>query len=133
MQDLYPNSRAFRALQPLRLPSGWLIQWNTLYTDDEIESGEIGGSSVFRISHDQRRFVIDVAFRPEFDPSGRYVLEVVYQPWPRDARGRRLSGPISWAGEQEIVHTFETREYAALVCEVEHWIARCSVWEREGH
>lgn len=93
----------------------------------------IGGSTLYNATNESRRFNIDVAFHPEFDPEGHFELTVVYCPWPRLEQGRRIKDqPLSFL-EGEVVHSFETRSYSRLVDELEHWIARCSVWEIEGN
>lgn len=97
-------------------------------------SGELGGSSLFYATNAGRRFNIDVEFRPEFDPGGAFHMTILYAPWPRTERGRRRQGePLVFGLEAEEVHAFETRSYEALVVELEHWIARCTIWTREGH
>ncbi|KQY84590.1 hypothetical protein [Brevundimonas sp. Root1423] len=131
--ELYPNSPAFRDMQPLRIPAGWLIGWNQLDVGMASDLSGVGGSSVFHATNEGRRFNIDVEFRPEFDPEGSFHLTVLYQPWPRTGRGhRRQDVPFAFGIDAETVHTFETRSYAALIAELEHWIARCSIWQREG-
>lgn len=132
-EESYPNSPHFCGLQPLRIPSGWTIEWNELDATARIEQGHFGGSSTFRARNEGRRFVIDVAFRPEHDPNGSFFLQVEYQPWLRTEKGRRRDIPIDWGIGAETVHAFETRSYAELVEQLEHWIARCTVWAREGN
>ncbi|HYE46193.1 MAG TPA: hypothetical protein VEA44_10520 [Caulobacter sp.] len=130
--DRYPDSPAYRGLQPLRIPSGWTIGWNTLDVAMEQDLSGIGGSSQFNATNEGRRFNIDVEFLPEFDPQGAFHITVTYQPWPRSGKGRRLkSVPFAFDINAEVVHTFETRSYPELVRELEHWIARCSVWAKE--
>lgn len=132
--ELYPRSPAFLELQPLRIPVGWKVGWNDLNVGMAADLGGIGGSTVFHARHEGRRFDIDIGFRPEFDPDGAFHLEVRYQPWPRTERGRRRQdAPLAFGPDAETVHEFETRSYPALVAELEHWIARCTVWQREGH
>lgn len=133
MQDHYPDSPAYRELQPLRIPAGWLIGWMTLRPGMDADRSGIGGSSIFNATNAGRRFNIDVEFRPEFDPEGAYHLTVLYQPWARSERGRRLKEEaFALNADAEIVHQFETRSYPALIAELERWIARCTVWQREG-
>ncbi|CAN5455888.1 hypothetical protein BH10PSE14_BH10PSE14_30820 [soil metagenome] len=121
-------------LQPLRIPAGWAIGWNTLYATSRTERGEFGGSSLFNATNAGRRFCIDVAFRPEFDPDGRFHLTVEYQPWPRTARGgRRTDMNLRFDGDAETVHAFDTASFPELVDQLEAWIARCSAWAREGN
>ena len=132
--DTYPNSRAYRELQPLRLPAGWAVGWNELFVGMDADLGEVGGSSVFNATNEGRRFNIDIEFRPEFDPEGAFHMTVRYQPWPRTERGgRRHDVPFAFGIEARTVHTFETRSYPELVAELERWIARCTLWTPEGH
>ncbi|HEX8662047.1 MAG TPA: hypothetical protein VF686_09270 [Brevundimonas sp.] len=132
--ELFPHSPAFRDMQPLRIPAGWRIVWNQLDIGMATDVTGVGGSSVFHATNESRRFNIDVEFRPEFDPDGSFHLTIVYQPWPRTERGRRRQDvAFAFDGDGQTVHTFETRAYPDLVAELEHWIARCTVWEREGH
>jgi hypothetical protein len=133
-EDAYPNSPAYLGLRPLRIPSGWTINWNELNIDHKVESGDFGGSSTFCATNEGRRFIIDVEFRPECDPNGRFILNVIYVPWPRTENGaRRKHVPFARGIDDEIVHVFETRSVEELVEHLEHWIARCTVWTREGH
>jgi len=133
MQDFYPLSPAYRNLQPLRIPSGWRIAWNGLHTDLRADKGEFGGSTLFHAVNEGMRFSLDVAFAPEFDPAGRFHLVVLYQPWPRTERGRRRRDvPFRFDAAAQEVHSFVTASYADLVAEIETWIARCTVWVREG-
>jgi hypothetical protein len=134
MHDHYPRSPAYLGLQPLRLPAGWTIGWNTLYASSRAEKGDFGGSSLFNATHSARRFNIDVAFAPEFDPAGEFRLAVMYQPWPRTPRGRRARDvPFRFDADAETVHSFATQSWPELIAELEEWIARCSVWAREGN
>ena len=132
-EDLFPQSRAYLDLQPLRIPAGWMIAWNELHVGLAEDVGGVGGSSLFNTVNAGRRFGIDIAFMPEFDPDGAFHLTVTYQPWPRTDRGRRRKDvPFAFDAEAEVVHAWETRSYPALIEELEHWIARCTIWVRES-
>jgi hypothetical protein len=134
MHDQFHRSPAFLGLQPLRIPAGWAIGWNTLYATSSAAKGDFGGSSIFNATNAGRRFNIDVTFEPEFDPEGEFRLVVLYQPWPRTEGGRRKGdAPFKLDAEAETVHDFATRSWPELVAELEKWIARCSVWAREGN
>lgn len=129
----FENSIAYRGLPALRIPAGWTIEWNTLSTLDRVEDGFFGGS-VFRARNEGRRFAIDVEFQPEHDANGSFILEVLYQPWPRTEQGRRRKhAPFAFDEHQEVVHREETRSIDELVTHLETWIARCTIWQREGH
>ncbi|MBC7769151.1 MAG: hypothetical protein H7124_10225 [Phycisphaerales bacterium] len=132
--DQFTNSPFMRGLPPLRIPAGWQICWNTLDIDSKPEDGDLGGSSLFFAINEGRRFLIDAMFRPEFDPNGSFLLEVRYRPWPRTEKGRRRKDvPFNTGVDDEVVHTFETRSMTELVEQLQHWIARCTVWTIEGH
>ena len=123
------------SLQPLRVPAGWFINWNTLEQVDPADAEEraFGGSSLFMATHEQMRYRIDVEWRPEFDPEGSYHLTVEYARWERTERGRRRTDlPLSFA-EAEVVHRFETRSREALVDELDRWLWRGATQMREGH
>lgn len=133
MQDSFHKAPGYLGLQPLRIPGGWNIGWNTLYATSCADKGEFGGSSLFYATHAGRRFSIDVEFRPEFDPEGKFHLTVAYKPWPRTEKGRRRKDvPLAFDGDTEVVHRFETAEFERLAEALEEWIARCSVWVKEG-
>lgn len=130
----FEKSRAYLEMLPLRIPAGWRIGWNMLCAIDRAEPGQFGGSTIFHAVNEGRRFAIDASFAPEHDPEGSFRLSVIYQPWPRTEQGRRRKDvPFAFDGGQEDVHTFETRSYAELVQELETWMARCTVWTREGN
>ncbi|HEX4739048.1 MAG TPA: hypothetical protein VH331_15960 [Allosphingosinicella sp.] len=134
MHEFYPTSPAYMNLQPLRVPSGWRITWNRLDTSSRAENGDFGGTAIFHAVNEGSRFAVDVTFNPEFDPGGSFVLTILYQPWPRTERGRRKKDePFEFGRDAEEVHRFVTQSYADLVSELEQWIARCTVWVREGH
>lgn len=121
--------------QPLRVPVGWRVDWNTLYeldpTEENVRRGFFGGSSLFLATNSGRRFCIDVEWRPEDDPTGCYRLLVLYAPWPRGESGRRRKDePLAfdWVAP---LHEFTTRTRAELVAELEKWLLRCATWVRE--
>lgn len=132
MSSEFHKSISFLGLQPLRIPAGWKVEWNTLYATSSVERGEFGGSSVFLAMNEGRRFCITVEFRPEFDPNGHFSLLVEYQPWPRTENGRRkVDNPFKFDSSAEIVHSSETKSYSELVEHLEEWIGRCSIWAKE--
>ncbi len=132
MKDNFHTSPAFLGLQPLRIPAGWKVDWNSLYETSRVEDGDFGGSSVFMATHEGRRCLIDVEFRPEHDPSGHFILTVQYQPWARTEKGRRRADVLlSFDDAAEIVHQSTTQSYVELVEQLSEWIARCTVMVRE--
>lgn len=66
-------------LQPLKIPAGWLVDWNLLTDTDPTEdtTHEFTGSSLLLISSPTRLKAIDVSWRPEGDINGAYQLQVI--------------------------------------------------------
>lgn len=66
-------------LQPLKIPSGWTVEWNLLTNTDPTEDTmhEFTGSSLLHISSHTRLKAIDVSWRPEGDINGAYQLQVI--------------------------------------------------------
>jgi hypothetical protein len=123
-------------LQPLHVPAGWRIDWNSLYevdpSEEQINAGYFGGSSLFLASHLHRRFLIDVGWRPEDDPGGCFRMQVVYAPWERTPQGRRKKDNRLDFDWEHPVHEFQTCSRFELVKELEVWLVRCANWIREG-
>jgi hypothetical protein len=116
--------------QPLRIPPGWHIDWNTFFeidpSEESILAGFFGGSSLFAASNKERRLAIDLEWRPEDDIAGEYVLSVYYVPWERTKKGgRRKEEEVNWKNSR-LVHTFCTVNRLELVQEVESVF-----WERD--
>ncbi len=118
--------------QPLRVPPGWRIDWNTLFeldpTEENVCRGFFGGSSLFSSTNEHKRLWLDVEWRPEDDPSGEYCLKVKYSPWLRTDGGRRRKGvPLDFSGAR-VVHEFRTRDRTELVRELEAALVTRSEW-----
>ncbi|MBU2940523.1 hypothetical protein KO494_13325 [Lacinutrix sp. C3R15] len=66
-------------LQPLKIPSGWTVEWNLLTeTDPTLETiHEFTGSSLLLINSSIRLKAIAVSWRPEGDIHGAYQLQVI--------------------------------------------------------
>jgi hypothetical protein len=113
-------------LQPLRVPVGWRIDWNTLFEEDPTEPANahgyyFGGTNLFLATHAARRRAIDVEWRTEDGrPTvGRYRLRVLRMVEPdRPAAPRRPRGEpeVDW---DDAVHDFETASRPELVAELE--------------
>ncbi|MDP3368358.1 MAG: hypothetical protein Q8M32_00745 [Brevundimonas sp.] len=111
-----------------------MIGINSLNDDMDSDAGGICGTILFLAWNNGRRFKIEVICEPELDPNGSFLMTVLYQPWPRTDRGRRRQDlPFEFDKNEQTIHTFETRSYRELLPELERWIARCTVWMREGN
>jgi hypothetical protein len=118
------------ALQPLRVPVGWRIEWNTLYEEDPSEPANAqgyycGGVNLFLANHPARERAIDVDWRADDQPTvGRYRLRVLrlVAVDPAVSRRQRRGGEFE-ADWQAPLHTFETVFRPELVAELEAWLA----------
>jgi hypothetical protein len=119
-------------LQPLRIPAGWRLDANVFYAIDPAEEsvrlGYFGGSSLFMATLEAWRLIVDLEWRPEDDPAGEYQLTVYCSPWPRTPRGRRVKGAPVVIPDARTVHTFHSRDQAALVRELESVFETCDKW-----
>jgi hypothetical protein len=119
-------------LQPLRVPVGWRIDWNTLFEDDPTEPANAAGyycgtANLFLATHERRKQAIDIEWRVITDPlaDGRYVMRVLRmvqaQPDANSRRSRPIDGlEVEWT---DPVHKFETVSRLELVTELEAWLA----------
>jgi hypothetical protein len=88
-------------LQPLRVPNGWQIVWNTLFEEDPTEPANangyyFGGTDLFFATHEASRRSIDIEWRtePGQPTDGHYLLRVfpLTAPTGRTATPPRLKG-----------------------------------------
>ncbi len=120
------------SLQPLRIPGGWRVSWNTLFevdpTPENVAHGYFGGSSLFAATHESLRLQLDLVWQPEDDPEGEYRLIVEYAPWLRTPNGRRRKDvPLDFRNAR-LVHEFSTRDRIELVRELEKSLRGRSEW-----
>jgi len=116
-------------LQPLRIPAGWEVQWNILAelepTPENVAGKRFGGDASFYALHTSRPFFIDVAWRPEDDPEGCFVLLVLHSTGPVSPTGHleREGRSSDW---EHPLHRAEIRTLHELVVELEKWLEWCS-------
>jgi hypothetical protein len=65
--------------QPLRIPSGWTVDWNTFYEEDPCEDNFIvfDGSSLFAATHRGAKVSIDMEFHPKNLEEGNTTLHIL--------------------------------------------------------
>ncbi len=114
MNELKPD-HYLQQLQPLRIPAGWTIGWNTFQAIEIPPDGFSGSSLLYLLRHD-RRLVIDVEWRPEFDPNGHYHYYVERQPLHTE--------PISNDNDSELIDSAQSRSRDVVVTWLNTWLAR---------
>lgn len=96
-------------LQPLRLQTGWTVQWNNFSEynmalhgpEDAFELHE----DLLQLFHEKSGLTIDLGWYPGYDPEGHYLLLLV--------REHRWDRPL------EMV---ETKSKAEVVSSIEKWV-----------
>ena len=120
-------------LQPLRIPPGWRVEWNTWFeidpTVDNLRAGYFGGSSLFMATHEARRLYLDLEWRPEDELAGEFALTVHYTPWLRTERGRRRKNLPIDPNTARLVYEFRTRDRLIAVREVEAALVGRAEWQ----
>ena len=118
------------ALQPLRVPVGWRIAWNTLYEEDPTAPANArgyycGGANLFLANHPARGRAVDVEWRADDDrpTAGRYRLRVLRLVAVDPATARKRRGGEFEADWQAPLHSFETVSRPELVVELEACLA----------
>lgn len=66
-------------LQPLRIISGWEVEWNQFYEIDPLEKTMVyfDSSSLLHLNNKHARRAINLDWRPENDEKGHYYLRVI--------------------------------------------------------
>ncbi len=98
--------------QPIQMPAGWIIGWNTFWDMEVPADGFSGSSLLYCLRHD-RRLIIDVEWRPEFDPAGHYHF-YAERHFPTRADGLPT----------EVVDSGESRSRTEVAAWVGRWLAR---------
>lgn len=111
MHELKP-AHYLQQLQPIRIPAGWTVGWNTFRAVEIPPDGFSGSSLLYLLRHD-RRLVVDVEWRPEFDPNGHYHYYVQRQPLRTDE-----------TFDDEILDSAESRSRDDVVSWVNTWLIR---------
>ena len=92
-------------LHALRVPAGWLIEYNQFYdmpVDHPLAWSVVCKDSLLMFRHVRRDVLLDLSWAPAEDPDGGYLLRVL----AGDHCGREL-------------HRFESRDRAAVIGKIE--------------
>ncbi|AIQ53398.1 hypothetical protein [Paenibacillus sp. FSL R7-0331] len=105
-------------LVPLRIPAGWKISFNQftesnpeLFIDDEYIYRWEFNEDIFQFENSYRKRILDLSWRPEFNPNGEYILVLL------DADFPDWSQPLS---------EFRTKEIKKIIEKTEQWLAEVS-------
>jgi hypothetical protein len=105
-------------LQPLRIPTGWVIEWNLfLEVDPTFEVGDVGsigfGEDLLQISGKVSPILLDLGWYPSGDPKGEYRLVAIRR---HDDEEEMRS---SW---ERPFRVLESRSRIEIVQAIEEWL-----------
>lgn len=105
-------------LQPLRIPTGWAIEWNTfLEVDPTFEMGDMGsigfGEDLLHAVNKHTAVLLDLGWYPAGDPEGEYRLVAVRT----HADGDEMRA--SWGRPLRVL---SSRSRAEIAQSVEDWL-----------
>lgn len=106
--------------QPLRVPAGWQIDWNTFFEEDpttpENSSGYyFGGADLFLATSARRRLAVDLEWRTSVQnpAAGHYLLRIL----------RMAESPEGLQADwHNVIHQFESNSRADVVRVLEEWL-----------
>jgi hypothetical protein len=103
-------------LAPLRIPTGWLVEWNVL--EEPIGTADLPPLDILRedlllVSNRHRRVAIDLSWTPEFRAEGSFKLTAA-----------RLEEETEAAAEAwwEPLRREESRSYSEIIAILEDWL-----------
>ena len=105
-------------LQPLRIPTGWEIEWNLFLEVDPIfevgEPGSIGfGEDLLHISNTKNAVLLDLGWYPSDDPEGEYHLVALRKHTNEDEMRSSWDRPL---------RALTSRSRSEIVQSVEDWL-----------
>ncbi len=106
-------------LQPLKIPSGWSVEWNLLTETDPTKANihEFTGSSLLLLNSSSRLKAIDVSWRPEGDISGAFQLQVICLRPTFNAKTNTMEYDGLWETPEL---EFQTKDRLELVAKINH-------------
>jgi hypothetical protein len=112
------------SLQPLRIPPGWQVEWNTFWELDPSPEtiAHFTGSSLLLLTNPRARYAIDLEWRPEEDVNGIYRLRLLTAAWILTPTGRRdKRAPLRFDWDRPLC-SVETRSRGEVVERIEAWM-----------
>jgi hypothetical protein len=106
-------------LQPLRIPTGWEVEWNTFLEVEPIfEAGDDKsqgfGEDLLQVSNERNAVLLDLGWYPHCDPQGKYRL-VAIRKFPDKEEMRS-----SWDRPLRMLESSSKEE---IVREIEDWLS----------
>lgn len=109
-------------LQPLRITSGWEVEWNQFYEVDPSKETMhyLDSSSLLHLNNEHARRAINLEWRPENDVNGHFILCVINLIKEIDKKG-----VITYTGDWEnLHHEFISKNRLDIVKEIERLLVQ---------
>ncbi|MHA8111808.1 hypothetical protein ACX122_01555 [Kosakonia cowanii] len=101
MNDTWTN------LQPLRIASGWCIDFNNFYAfEPNAENMRWFYGSILISGHNQKGLCFDSRYEPEGDPDGAFVLDFIQL--PQDGKAEIFLGTTKTRSKSDFITQIET-------------------------
>lgn len=107
-------------LQPLRITSGWLIEWNLFYEVDPSDETMqyLDANSLLHIENHQLMRAINLDFKPENDANGFFYLRVLNL-----IKTTNKKGNINYKGDwEEPYFELKTKNRLEIVKKIEQLV-----------
>ncbi len=115
-------------LQPLRITSGWEIEWNQFYEVDPSEDmmTYFGSSSLLHVNKKHARRAINLDWSPENDVNGYYYLRVLNLTEVINPRTKEISYDGDW---DNLHYEFTSNNRLEVVKELERLFLQVSTFK----
>ncbi|WP_159949626.1 hypothetical protein [Polaribacter septentrionalilitoris] len=104
-------------LQPLRIISGWHVEWNLFYEVDPSEETMtyLDSSSLLHLNNNAGKVAVNLEWRPENDVNGNYILRVISL-----SEVKNKKGDIIYDGDWEnLLFELHSKNRLEVVSEIE--------------
>lgn len=116
-------------LQPLRITSGWFIEWNLFYEVDPKEGfmHYLDSSSLLHIENHQLMRAINLDFKPENDINGYFNLRVINL-----IKTINKKGNINYEGDwEEPYFELKSKNRLEIVQEIERLVVQIPPFKKQ--
>jgi hypothetical protein len=114
-------------LQPLRIVSGWEIEWNQFYEVDPSEKAitYFDSSSLLHLHNKQLKRAIDLDWRPKNDVNGHYYLRVINITKVVHPKTKEINYEGDW---EQLYHEFSSKNRLIIVKEIERLLVQTPIF-----
>lgn len=110
-------------LQPLRIVSGWSVDWNLFFEIDPSDETMryLDSSSLLHLTNNAARRAIDLDWRPEGNPEGNYYLRVINLYEKENPRTKKIELEGDW---ENLYFEFTSKSRVKVVKEIERLVVQ---------